>query len=334
MGCLIPVSAAQDSTPARRAYLEGVIGLSASDVRRIDAGRPVVATLDGRDGPEVVTFGAVHILAPPSAVLDHVLTLQTLRRTVGALAVGTISTPPQLSDFQALTVTPDDLESLPKCKPGSCDLQLPVWAIHRFREGGFRGPGGQNTADSLMREVAHRIFTGYLSGGQAAMEPYVDRAQPLRPVDEYVRLLSAHQYLPAPFTALRGYLLGYPKAMLAGTEERFFWATIQQSLKPTTRLSHMVVVRGTAVGPSPFPIAGVVATTQVFATHYYSSTLEWHVVVPDPARDGTFVFFLTRSWTPGMTGFRAHITRPAVRSRVRDSLMRYLTLTKSMVEGR
>lgn len=335
MGCLIPVSAAQDSTPARRAYLEGAVGLSASDVRRIDAGRPIAVTLDGRDGPEVVTFGAIHIRATPAAVIDHISSLKTLRRTVGALAVGTVSAPPQSSDFQALTVVPDDLNSLPKCKPGSCDLQLPDWAIARFqKEVAWRSPGARDAADRVVREVAQRILSGYLTGGHAGVDPYLDRSQPLRPSDEYIRLLGDDEYLPAPFTALRGYLRGYPKATLAGAREQFFWATIEAHLKPTTRISHMVVVPGDALGPSPFPIAGVVATTQVWATHYYSSTLEWHVVAPDPARtDAAYLFFLTRSWTPGMTGLRAPITRPLVRSRVRDSLVRYLALTKSMLEA-
>jgi hypothetical protein len=334
IGCLVPVTAAQDSSAARRAYLEAVVGLSGADVRRIEAGRPIAVTLDGRDGPEVVTFGAVHLRATPAAVIDHIASLKTLHRTAGAHAVGTISTPPQPSDFHALALAADDFDSLPKCRPGSCDLQLPDWAIARFqKEVPSRSPGAQDTANRLVREVAHRILTGYLSGGTAALDPLHDRAQPLRPVDEYIRLLGDDEYLPAPFTALRGYLRGYPKATLAVTKERFFWATIEAHLKPTTRISHMVVVPGSVLGPVPFPIAGVVATTQVWATHYFSSTLEWHMIAADPARaDGAYVFFLSRSWTPGMTGIRAPIVRPAVRSRARDAVMRYLALTKTLLE--
>jgi hypothetical protein len=336
VGCLISVTGAQDFHAARRAYLHSTIGLSSTDIRRIEAGRPVVVTLDGRDGPEVVTFGGIHIGARPAAVLDHVFSLDTLRRTVGALAVGTISVPPQLSDFSGLTVIEEDLSSLARCRPGACDVQLPGWAIQRLRDGiPFRSPAAQGTADRLMREVAHRLVSTYVTGGQTALDPYRDRSQPLRAHEEYERLLHAREYLPAPFTPLRDYLRAYPAAVLAGARERFFWATIEAHLKPTTRLSHMVAAPADTLGPSPFPIAGVVATTQIFASHYYSSTLEWHVVVPDPAGpDGAYVFFLTRSWTPGMTGFRAPITRPAVRNRVRESLVRYLTLTKSLLEAR
>lgn len=335
MGCLIPVGAAQDSGAARRAYLQAVAGLSSADVRHLEAGRPVASSLDGRDGLEVVTFGAVHLDADPAVVLDHIASLQTLRRSAGVQAVGTIAAPPHLSDFQELALNPADLASLPKCRPGECGVQLPAWAIQRFRDGvAWRSPDARQTADQLAREMAHRIVSGYMAGGHRGIDPYHDRNPSPMPGDEYANILAGDQYLPAPFSALRGYLRGYPRSALAGVENQFFWATVEAALKPTTHISHMVVARSGALGPSPLPITGVIVTTQLFATHYYSSTLEWHILIDDPARDeGTYLIYLSRSWVPGMTGLRGRLTRPIVRGRVRDAIERYLAYTKSVIEG-
>ena len=335
VGCLIPADAAQDTGAARRAYLQAVVGFSSADVRRLEAGRPVASSLDGRDGLEVVTFGAVYLRANPADVLDTISSLHTLRRNPGVLAVGTITAPPQPSDFQGLTLDSSDLASLPKCRPGACDVQLPAWAIQRFREGvAWRSPDARPKADQLAREAAQRIVNGYMAGGHRGLDPYHDRNPSPRPGDDYARMLADDQYLPAPFSALRGYLRGYPNAALDGVENQFFWATVGAALKPTTHISHMVVARAGALGPSPLPVTGAIVTTQLFATHYYSSTLEWHVVVADPARDeGTYLFYLSRSWVPGMTGLRGRLARPIVRGRVREAIERYLAFTKGVVEA-
>jgi hypothetical protein len=335
LGCLIQAGAAQDPGAARRAYLQAVVGLSSADIRHIEAGRPVAASLDGRDGLEVVTFGAVRLRATPAAVLDNIASLHTLRRSAGVLAVGTIAAPPQPSDFQELMLDPADLASLSKCRPGACDVQLPEWAIQRFRDAvAWRSPDARQTADQLARDMAHRIVSGYMTGGHRGLDPYRDRNPSAQPGDEYANILAADQYLPAPFSALRGYLRGYPKATLAGVENRYFWATVEAALKPTTHISHMVVARAGALGPSPLPITGAIVTTQLFATHYYSSTLEWHVVIDDPVRDDEcYLIYLSRSWVPGMTGIRGRLTRPIVRGRVRDAIERYLAFAKSVIEA-
>ena len=333
LGCLIPVDAAQDPGAVRRAYLQAVVGLSSADVRHLEAGRPVASSLDGRDGLEVVTFGAIRLRAASTAVLDDIASLQTLRRSAGVMAVGTVAAPPQLSDFQEMMLDPADVASLSRCRPGACDVQLPEWAIQRFREAvAWRSPDARQTADQVARDMAHRIVSGYMTGGHRGLDPYHDRRPAAQPGDEYANILAADQYLPAPFSALRGYLRGYPKAALAGVENRFFWATVEAALKPTTHISHMVVARDGALGSSPLPIAGAIVTTQLFATHYYSSTLEWHVVIDDPARAGAYLIYLSRSWVPGMTGIRGRLTRPIVRGRVRDAIERYLAFTKSVIE--
>ena len=336
LGCLVPAGAAQDPGAARRAYLQAVVGLSPADVRHLEAGRPVASSLDGRDGREVVTFGAVRLRADPAAVLDDIASLRTLRRGAGVQAVGTITAPPQPSDFQELTLNAADLASLSKCRPGACDVQLPAWAIQQFRDTvAWRSPDARQTADQLARDLAHRIVSGYMTGGHRGLDVYNDRNPSPRPGDEYANILAADQYLPAPFSALRGYLRGYPAAALAGVENRFFWATVEAALKPTTHISHMVVARAGALGLSPLPITGAIVTTQLFATHYYSSTLEWHVVIDDPAPDGgAYLIYLSRSWVPGMTGIRGRLTRPIVRGRVRDSIERYLAFTKRVIEVR
>jgi hypothetical protein len=329
------VSAAQDTDAARRAYLQAVGGFSNAEVRRVESGRPVTATLEGRDSTEVVTFGAIMLRATPDAVLNHIASLDTLRKGHGVMDVGNVANPPRPTDFGTLTIHPSELPSLSKCKPASCELQFPGWAIRRFQnEVAWRSPGASAQADALAREVAHQIATSYMTGGQHALAPYNDQEPSSRPGDEYTRMLADSQYLPAPFAALRGYLTSYPTGSLPGVTDQLFWSSVEVGLRPTTHISHMVVALKDALGPTTFPIAGVVVSKQLFATHYYSSTLEWHMVVSEPSRsDTSYLFYMARAWAHGMTGFKGRLVRPIVRGRLRDSIERYLAFTKTVVEA-
>ena len=66
------VAATAPAPQSTDAYLRTTIGLSAGDVRRVHAGEPIATSLDGREGREVVTFGAVRIDRAPEDVLAYV----------------------------------------------------------------------------------------------------------------------------------------------------------------------------------------------------------------------------------------------------------------------
>jgi len=68
---LLLVAAASIATAATGApqdgdaYLRTTIGFSAGDVSRLRSGQPVATSPEGREGREIVTFGAVRVDRPP-----------------------------------------------------------------------------------------------------------------------------------------------------------------------------------------------------------------------------------------------------------------------------
>jgi hypothetical protein len=133
--------------------------------------------------------------------------------------------------------------------------------------------------------------------------------------------------------ALRHALNGFPHQPAKGVRDQFFWTVMDYGMKPTFRMSHMAIASGPALDDPSGRLAGAVVTLQVLSTHYYSSTLEWHFVATD--RDnpsGAYLYYLSRSWAPGLTGIRGRLSRFTIRSRGEEGIERYLALTKSRLE--
>jgi hypothetical protein len=151
-------------------------------------------------------------------------------------------------------------------------------------------------------------------------------------VEQFESLLgessSISQYLPD----LKRYLIGYPRTQLPNAESLFYWERVKFGLKPTLRLNHMVVYRGT--GPSG-PIDSV-AIKQLYASHYFQTALDLSVCAADSGRPGEKGFYLITvkgSRQAGLTGPKGSIIRKTAVSRTRSSLESSLMHIKRVLEG-
>jgi hypothetical protein len=102
-------------------------------------------------------------------------------------------------------------------------------------------------------------------------------------------------------------------------------------LKPTIRVNHAVIYRGTAEGRG----FGVVATKQLYAAHYFHTALDVSVCVDDGvtvAPHGFYLLTLKGSEQEGLTGVKGSILRKAVVDKTRSSLESALASIKRAVE--
>lgn len=316
-------------------YLRGVIGLSTGEVKRVHAGEAVATSLDGHDGREVVTFGAIRINKGPEDVLVFLGSVDALRQGAAVEQLGILNSPPQPEDFSAFTMHPKSVESLQQCRIGDCPMQLPGWAVAQFRTGvPWTRPDAGPSADAIARSVALETLRAYQRGGHRALSPYEDRRPATHPSTEYTRLLATAEYMPAPLAAVRHALNGFPHQPAKGVRDQFFWTVMDYGMKPTFRMSHMAIASGPALDDPSGLLVGAVATLQLLSTHYYSSTLEWHFVAKDRENPSvTNLYYLSRSWAPGLTGIRGRLSRFTIRSRGEEGIERYLAMTKRRLEG-
>ena len=109
------------------------------------------------------------------------------------------------------------------------------------------------------------------------------------------------RYLPD----LKKYLLDYPKMRLPNAESFLYWQSVKFGLKPTIRISHVVI--------DDRPGVTAIASKLLYASHYFWTALDVRVLIEDPARGPGFWFVnISRSRSDGLSGFVGKMIRGKV----------------------
>ena len=190
--------------------------------------------------------------------------------------------------------------------------------------------------DGLAAHVSTSGIAGSWPGnatlsGNAALGVYDDGAAQLAVADQFRALLASRDPLPTPVPDLLAYLDGYPNRRPPGAEDLFYWTVVEFGLKPTIRVNRVVIQPLEANASSG--VAYVIAIKQLYASHYFHTTLELRFLIDDerPGRDGSWLISVTRSRSDGLTGVTGLFVRPVVNSRSRDAVRKYLEHVKRQI---
>ena len=333
----IPGRAAQaPDTPRElvQAYLHDEMNLTPEEIESVNAGQAVAKTLPTTDGQDVSLAGAVRIGAPAVALIQQLKNIDSFEGRMGTLQIARFHEPARLEDLGALTLEPSEVQGLSRCEPRACDLQLPADAMARFRTTiDWQAPDAATRANRLFQLMLFDLLAAYRTGGHEALGVYEDRGAPTHVAAEFQRLIGAHA-LPVAMPELTRYLSDYPRAKLRGADDVFYWSKAAFGMKPTVRLSHMTIYPLLEPRPRKDGLRYLVATKQVYSSHYFSTTLELRSLVDDYARPGKgfFLFYTTKSRVGGLAGFVGAVIRTTVKNRARAALQQYLDFTKRAIE--
>ncbi len=206
--------------------------------------------------------------------------------------------------------------------------------MSRFRdEVDWSSPNAAREADEVVREMVFELVRAYQTEGNAALGHYEDSNKPLPVAEQFRALLANSDPLPVPVPELLAYLDDYPHGRLEGAEDFFYWTVVNFGLKDTIRVNH-VTIYPLPGSPPPSGVRYVVAIKQLYASHYFHTTLELRFLVDDERRagDGSSLISITRARNDGMTGFKGVFLRPIIRMRSRDAVRSYLEQVKRQVE--
>lgn len=289
--------------------------LSSTEIAAIDSGRPVARILPSQPADTVFVLGVVYIKAEPSAYVKLATDISRLKTLPQYLGAGRFGATPALGDLDGFVLEAGDIRSLRKCKPGACDLQLPLEAIDEFRNSiDWRAGDATRRVNERAREMALEALRRYREGGTAALGAYRDHDEALNIAERFALLMGAPKLLGAYLPELHAYLLNYPRERLPQSESFFYWERVNFGLKPTLRLNHGVTYRGDAID--------VVAIKQLYASHYFQVALDVTACVRDTARprkDGFYLISLKGSKQTGLTGVAGSVIRTALAAKVRSS---------------
>jgi hypothetical protein len=304
--CLVTVARAQPS--ADQVLTDA--GLSAGDRQSVMAGQLVNVGVSGLSDRDLSFAIAFLVKTPPDVLARQIEAGELITADSQVKAFGEVRGAGSPADFATLTLTDDEAKVLAGASPGEA-LNLSAGEIAAFRA--LAGSPTSAIQAELRRTLLAR-HQAYRASGLAGIAPYDrgsgrggDTASDLRRAGQAAQ--SVHKYLPA----FQQVLIGYPRATLAGTQERFFWLKSLIHDQVTCILVHVLVAADGA--------ARVVMQREFYVSTGYNA--EQTVSMFLPVREGTVAVSTVHAFTDQVTGFGGSMKR-GIGSKVMASKMKDL----------
>lgn len=328
---LLTGPATQSGTTNVEKLVRAQLQLSDSEWSELKRGIPVVKTLPASTKKEMVTTGGVHIRnASLGDFVGQFKTLEGFRTSPFVLQIGRFSEDPQLHDLDPLIVDADDIVALRGCRVGNCKVQLSASDIGRFTtEVNWQSVNATHEATALYKSILFTHLTEYRTGGAARLIQYHDHPTPMPLSAATIAILDARPSLLHQAPAFHDHIRHYPSQGFENAEGFFYWSKEAFGFKPVIGLNHVSVYTAAGTGEV------MIATTQIYASHYMEGSVAINVLFPDPTGDGSDFFWLysNRSRIGRLGGLLGALSRPVIQRRVRAGLTRSFVQTKERLEA-
>jgi len=329
----VAVPSVAQTRPEPSTFFKEYIGLKDDEIASIEGGKPVAKVLSTQMPSEVAVFGAIRISASPEEFLKAVETLDYLQNSPSYLAVRQISSPPKQSDFEGFVLEDQDIKDLQNCRPGKCQLQLPVESMEEFQNAvDWSAADASAQVNRLAQKMALQEMINYQQNGNSALGAYSDKDQPASVIRQFETLLRQSSPLSHYLPDLEQYLIGYPQVQLPDAQDVFYWEKVKFGLKPTLRMNHAIIYRV----PKPSQQINAIAIKQLYASHYFQTALDVSVCAKDNTRQqdtGFYLITIKASRQAGLTGPKGSVIRKAAVSRTCSSLEKSLAHIKRILES-
>lgn len=278
-------------------FFHPVVELDTDDVARIRSGHVVTRAIHSSED-DLAVLAAGSLKTTPDAFIARVTDIVQLRKSRVVPAIARFSNPPTIDDLAALTLSQEDVNDLSECRPGDCALKLADPEIRRLQAAlASHGVDQRSTVQRAFREILLERVRTYLAGGLAALPPFHDKERPVDVAEAFGRLVERSVYLDR-VPQLRA-SVGRPVAHDM-TVSYVYWSIENFGRKQVIRVTHVVIVRPAVSGLPEV----LVASTQVYASHYVDAALAVTTLEPGPG-DTAFLGYLYRARVDVLGNFLA-----------------------------
>ena len=327
-------SLAQTSVEAFRGVLSNQAAFDADDLAAFDQGGMVAKLLPVKDKREVAVCGVVRLPVPPEVFLQFTRDNVAQQNNRAILTIGKFSNPPTIEDLETLTLDTRDIEDLKRCTVEDCNLKMSAAMIERIHnEVDWAAPDYAVQATLVFRQMLLDYVRDYLARGAAALMKYSDRSHGVSIDEEQRSLLDASIYFNQFAPEFTKYVMSFPRAELAGAENSISWSKIRFGLKPVVIITHVVIYSRPANSAAPQVL---VASKQIYADHYFDSSLALSAFISLPAtganRD-SYLLYTNRSRADALGGLFGGLKRSLVQNEAIGSLQAILQEQKLKMEA-
>jgi hypothetical protein len=312
---------AQSSAADFQRILKEKAPFEAADFAALEQGKSIVKLTPITDKRELAMCGLVSLRTTAEQFLRSYLDGMTRQNNQTVLEAGRFGSAPAVADLQQLTLDPAEIEDLKQCVAGDCQIKLSAQMIERFRrEVNWDGPDYQAQATQLLKTMLVEYVRDYQTRGPSALIEYNDKRQGVRLADEQQALGSASGYLNE--------LMRDAQSGMRVVEDAIVWSKIKFGLKPVIVINHVKAYRHEREdGPQV-----LVASNQIYANHYFTSSLALAGFVTVPGAT-PYLVYENRSRTDGLVGPFSKIKRGVIEKKSIEGLRSILQQSKMNLEG-
>jgi hypothetical protein len=328
---LVLASASPGQIPGKssRDFLLKYANFSQTEFVTAEKGQTVAKILTTKFEAEVAAFGMVAVQVPADYFVGRFRDIESFKKSPEVLEIGKFSSTPCLEDLARLTIDPADLAALKRCRVGDCDVKLTSEMIENIRR---EEPKDNERVATLYRRMLVDYVRSYLTAGNLALATYRDKRSELRMGDEFRSLLEASPYLQEYVPDFQKHLEQPAAARLPDAEEFIYWSKEKWGLKAVVSITHVTIHR--PPGGDPWPI--LVASKQIYASHYFTSSLGLSAFLESPGGSTggrAYLMYLNRSRADLLGGgLLGALKRAIVKRSVRSGLEKNLELTRERLE--
>jgi len=328
--CIAALASAQSQPQNAKDFLRKYLGFSEADIANLDKGELITKLPKVPDQREVAAFAAVRVNARPEQLATQFRDIVRWKKGDSVPEIGKFSDKPVIADLSGLTIEPDDIKLMKKCKPGSCDIKLSAASMERLVKGtNWTAANYQGQAENLFKEMLVEYVGTYKTGGNRYLISYADQKQTLKLPEDFSALLKESNYVTEYAPELANYIDKYPNAPLPGSDEFVYWSKEKFGIQPVLSMTHVTIYPRRHANANEV----LIASKQLYATHYFESSLAFTMMIQREGGDGSYLLYLNRSRSDTLRGFFSGITRMFISGHVRDGAEKSLQLAKTRLEA-
>ena len=184
-------------------------------------------------------------------------------------------------------------------------------------------------ANNIARRAIVRYVERYLKGGNKALAEYNDKENSTSIADEFHELLKESHYIFEYLPELHAYLEDFPEKKLPEATSVIYWMKedFEGAKRPILSINHMVFSK------TPSKRATVIASKQLYASHYYEAALRLTSVVNDSRENdpGFYLVYIDRSRLDLLRTIPSFFKRQ-FENKARDMVQKRMTMVKKKAE--
>jgi hypothetical protein len=328
--CVATLAYAQSQPQSAKDFLRKYLAFSNTDIAALDKGELVTKLPKVSDQREVAAFAVVRVNARPEQLAQQFHDIVRWKKSDSVPEIGKFSDTPMMTDLAGLTIEQDDIKVLKKCKPGACGVKLSETSMEQLvKETNWSAENYQGQAENLFKKMMIDYVGMYLTGGNRYLVNYADQKQVLKLPDDFSALLKESNYATEYAPEFANYIDKFPNAQLPDSENFIYWSKEKFGIQPVTSVTHVTIYPRKRGNSSEV----LIASKQLYATHYFESSLAFTMMLPLESGDGSYLLYLNRSRSDTLRGFFSGITRLFISSHVRDGAAKGLQQAKERLEA-